>query len=127
MIDLTELESLTRSIASSGAVLHADARAVVSRGALNIKNSWRARATLTAGAHARLYPSSISYDITEGPGYIEAEIGPDKGKAQGPLGNILEFGTSTQAGHNDGGQALEDEQPRFQAAADALAARAVLP
>ncbi|HEY5834982.1 hypothetical protein [Streptomyces sp.] len=129
-IDLTELQALTGQIAASGGVLHAEARAVVSRGALNIKNGWRDRARVTAGEHAKLYPNSISYDIHEAPGVIEAEIGPvtqhrRRGQQQGALGNILEYGTSTQAGHNDGGQALDEEEPRFLAQVEALADRAV--
>jgi hypothetical protein len=43
------------------------------------------------------YPYSITYDtkfIADG---VEGEIGPDKGRAQGPLGNIIEYGTSKNA------------------------------
>jgi hypothetical protein len=100
--------------------------AVVKRGAQNIKTGWQANALQSAGAHARLYPGSISYDVTEGPGVVEAEIGPDKDRVQGPLGNLLEYGTSTQAGHNDGGRALDDEEPRFLAQVEALSERAGL-
>lgn len=125
MIDLTELERLAAAVAASGAVIRTEGEAVVSRGALNVKNTWRDNATQTAGAHARLYPATISYDLRRAGMLIEAEIGPDKAKAQGPLGNILEFGTSSQAGHNDGGRALDEEEPRFLAHAQALADRAV--
>jgi hypothetical protein len=124
-IDLSGLTSLSSVIAASGGVLHADARAIVVRGALNIKNDWRANAAASAGAHARLYPASISYDVHEVPGAIEAEIGPDKEKPQGPLGNLLEYGSAHNPPHNDGGRALEAEEPRFEAAAAALAARAL--
>lgn len=125
MIDLTELEALSARIAASAAVIRSEGPAVVSRGALNIKNTWRDNATQTVGAHARLYPSTINYDLHPDGMLIEAEVGPDKAKPQGPLGNILEFGTSTQAGHNDGGLALDEEAPRFIAQAEALAERAV--
>ena len=124
MIDLAELAALNAAIAAGDGVIAAEGAAIVRRGALNVKNDWRRNATATAGAHARLYPRSISYDVTEAPGFVEAEIGPDKDRPQGPLGNILEYGTSTQAGHNDGGQALDDEEPRFLAQVEALAERA---
>jgi hypothetical protein len=127
VIDLTELEALAEVIAASGAVIERDGAAIVKRGAQNIKTGWQANARASAGAHARLYPASISYDVATAPGVVEAEIGPDKGRTQGPLGNILEFGTSTQAGHNDGGQALDDEEPRFVAQIEALADRAAGP
>jgi hypothetical protein len=96
---------------------------VVTRGALNVKNDWRTNATATAGRHARHYPRTISYDVWRIPGGAMAEIGPDKAKKQGALGNILEFGTSRQAGHNDGGRALEAEEPRFAAQLEALMER----
>jgi hypothetical protein len=126
-IDVSELLRVASSLAANTASLEAEARAVVSRGALNIKRDWQANATATAGRHARLYPRSISYDVTSGAGFIEAEIGPDKGKAQGPLGNLLEFGSVHNAPHNDGGRALAAEEPRFAAQVEALAARAARP
>lgn len=43
------------------------------------------------------YPYSITYSTRYGVDSIEGEIGPDKGRAQGPLGNIIEFGTSKNA------------------------------
>jgi hypothetical protein len=45
------------------------------------------------------YPYSITYETRylDGVDGIEGEIGPDKGKAQGPLGNIIEYGTSKNA------------------------------
>jgi len=43
------------------------------------------------------YPYSITYDTKVTAEGVEGEIGPDKGKAQGPLGNIVEYGTSKNA------------------------------
>lgn len=43
------------------------------------------------------YPYSITYDTKATAEGIEGEIGPDKGRAQGPLGNIIEYGTSKNA------------------------------
>ena len=95
--------------------------AAVTRGALNVKNDWRANARASAGRHARLYPGSISYDLTLIPGGAEAEIGPDKDKPQGALGNLLEFGSVNNQPHNDGGRALLAEEPRFVAQVAAIA------
>lgn len=127
MIDLTELEALAEVIAASGAVVEQEGAAIVKRGAQNIKTGWRANAAASAGAHARLYPGSISYDVAAVPGVVEAEIGPDKARPQGPLGNLLEFGSAHNPPHNDGGQALDDEEPRFVAQIEALADRAAGP
>lgn len=43
------------------------------------------------------YPYSITYETAYGPDSVEGVIGPDKGRAQGPLGNIIEYGTSKNA------------------------------
>lgn len=70
-------------------------RAVTARGALNIKNS--AKASILAQStrkYVKQYPNSITYDVLHSSGSkIWAEIGPDKNRPQGPLGNILEFGS----------------------------------
>jgi hypothetical protein len=98
---------------------------VVRKGALNVKNDWRANATSSAGRHARLYPASIGYDVTQEPDGASAEIGPDKGRPQGALGNLLEFGSANNPPHNDGGRALDAEEPRMVAAVEAVATRLV--
>lgn len=43
------------------------------------------------------YPYSITYDTKVTAEGAEGEIGPDKGRPQGPLGNIVEYGTSKNA------------------------------
>lgn len=123
--DISQLLAFGRELASAGAEVNREARGVVSKGALNIKNAWRRNAQATAGRHARYYPSTIGYDLHVAPGFIEAVIGPDKALPQGPLGNLLEYGSANNPPHNDGGRALLEEEPRFQAAAAALAVGAL--
>ncbi|NUP36020.1 MAG: hypothetical protein HOY76_03095 [Streptomyces sp.] len=89
------------------------ARAVVARGALNVKNGWRANAVASSGRHARMYPASISYDMRPHPTGASAEIGPDKGRPQGALGNLLEFGSVNNPPHMDGARALAAEAAAF--------------
>lgn len=120
--DVSALEALAAAIAQAAAEVDRRAERVVSRGAVNIKSGWRANAAATAGAHARLYPMSIGYDppvVVPGVG-VSVRIGPDKGRPQGALGNLLEFGSVHNAPHNDGGRALLAEQPRFEAAVEQL-------
>jgi hypothetical protein len=118
-----ELYQLAQAMAANVGQAETEMTGIVIRGALNVKNQWKANAQATAGSHARLYPSTISYTPTPIPGGASAEIGPDKGRIQGALGNILEYGTSRQAGHNDGGRALIAEHPRFEAQVVALTER----
>jgi hypothetical protein len=119
--DVSGLLHLGSSLAGASAAVQREAKAVVTKGALNIKNDWRANAIATAGRHGRIYPYSIGYDpVVTGVGYVEAVIGPDKDKPQGALGNLLEYGSVNNPPHNDGGRALLAEEPRFMAAVEAL-------
>lgn len=119
-----QTEALAADLAAAGARLAAAAAPVVAKGALNIKNDWRASA---AGLkHAPLYPASISYDLIPSPDRLEAEIGPDKNKPQGALGNLIEYGSSKNPPHLDGARALAAEEPRFIAACADAAQKSVL-
>jgi hypothetical protein len=120
--DIRELEAFAADLARAAATLDERCRQVVARGALNIKRDWRANARATAGAHARLYPLSIGYDdpVTIPGVGVGAVIGPDKAGPQGPLGNLLEYGSAHNPPHNDGGRALAAEEPRFIAAVEQL-------
>lgn len=96
------------------------ARKVVAKGALNIKKD--ARRFASGIAHAPSYPYSIGYDVKVSGTTVSAEIGPDKAKRQGALGNILEYGTVNNAPYAHLGPALDIEGPRFVAAVEKLGA-----
>lgn len=121
----SQTEQLGADLALVPARVAAAASAVVSKGALNVKNDWRNSAS--GLAHAPLYPLSITYDLDVSPGRIAAEIGPDKEKPQGALGNLIEFGSSKNAPHLDGARALDAEEPRFLAAVEDLSESVLLP
>lgn len=84
---------------------------VVSKGAYNIKKDWKDR--WSGHAHIPALPRAITYDLTVRARDSEAEIGPDKAKRQGPLGNIIEFGTENNAPIPGGLPALAAEEPKF--------------
>lgn len=68
-------------------------------------------------SHAPSYPRSITYETTEkGVGEVDGEIGPDKNKPQGALGNLLEYGSANNAPHAHLGPALDREGPKFERA-----------
>ena len=113
-----DLRMLAHDIREAPVRAQRDAVAVVEHGAVNIKRNWRDAAKASSDKHARAYPYSISYDMVLGAalvGRIEAVIGPDKSKPQGPLGNLLEFGSVNNPPTNDGGRALEAEAAAFEA------------
>jgi hypothetical protein len=114
--DMSDVRRLQQHLARSIPRLRADARAVTMRGAVNIKNGWKANARASSGRHAPYYPNAVGFDFAAyGLDIYMATIGPDKGAAQGALGNILEYGSVKNPPHNDGGRALAAELPAFEA------------
>lgn len=122
-MDTRQLDALASVFRVNSVRAQLQARAVVARGALNVKNGWRANAVASSGRHARLYPSSISYDMKSHPTGAAAEIGPDKSRPQGALGNLLEYGSSKNPPHFDGARALAAEEPAFMLHVAAIAER----
>lgn len=88
--------------------------AVVAKAAVTVKKDAAKRAS--GLAHAPSYPRSITYDQFHTPFTSQAEIGPDKDRRQGALGNILEFGTLKNAPVPHLIPAADAEAPRFEAA-----------
>ncbi len=105
------LEELISAVEGAPAKLAKLVGPVVTKGALNIKNDWRRR--WSGIGHAPAVPYSITYDIKALGSRLEAEIGPDKSRRQGALGNILEFGTVNNAPRPGGLPALQAEEPKF--------------
>lgn len=112
-VDTSELDKLADDLEVIPDEKRPQFRKVVERGANNIKRDLRS----DAAGHPtyRMFPLSITYDMT---GEFEAEIGPDKGRVQGALGNILYFGTSKNAPQLNLEGPLHREIPRFE---DAIA------
>jgi hypothetical protein len=94
-------------------------RGVTNKGALNVKLGWQRRWRNLS--HAPMLADAISYDLTSrGMGEHSAEIGPDKTRPQGALGNLIEFGSVNNPPHPGGLPAAIREEPRFvDAVADA--------
>lgn len=114
--DLAELDAHIVQLGQAAAVALDDARAVVAKGCLNIKNDARDTIRAHAGAHARAYPSSITYDTRVLREAAIGEVGPDKDKPQGALGNLLEYGSVNNSPHPHLIPAGERELPKFEAA-----------
>jgi hypothetical protein len=92
-----------------------ESRALVSKGALNIKGDWR-RAWSDI-SHAPFVSLAISYDVTVRRADIEGEIGPeDSADRQGFLGAVFELGGLHSPPIPGGIPALDREAPRFEAA-----------
>lgn len=121
--DVSELREYASQLDTAAKVMPKEATKVVSKGALNIKNAWRK--AWRGHRHIPALPQAVTYDLTKTATATEAEIGPDKDLPQGPLGNIIEFGSP--GGRNapipGGLPALHAEMPRFEQAIADLAGK----
>lgn len=114
-----DLELWIEDLGKAGDELHQEARHVVEKGALNVKQDWRDR--WMGHPHIPHLPWAVTYDITaDDDTIISYEIGPDKDLLQGPLGNIIEFGTGNNAPIEGGMPALDAEEPRYTRAVEDL-------
>ena len=111
-MDVVGAHELVASLGRVSATITVATRAVVERGGFNIKKAWAENARASSGVHAPHYPASISYDMHG----LLVEVGPDKGRTQGPLGNLLEYGSTNSPPHWDGQRAMDDEAPKFERA-----------
>lgn len=105
------VDTLAADMLSSTPVLAAKAATAAAVTARKIQQSARGR----VGGHRHIprYPTSITYDVYGGPFFVEAEIGPDKDRAQGPLGNLLEYGSIHNAPIEHLGVSLEEHAEDF--------------
>lgn len=110
--DTSDAKRFAAELELAGERMPATVRPVVQRGALNIKRGAQAR--VGRGPYTPGYASSISYDSKETAAGVSAEIGPDKGRAQGALGNLIEYGSEHNAPIPHLGPALEAEAPALE-------------
>jgi len=120
VFDFSELDKWSADLSHAGRITRQQARGVVSKGGLSIKNE--ARANAPGGPHTPFYPASINYDINAVPEGYEAEIGPAEGRKQWGLGNLIEYGSAHNPPHPHLEPALDHEEPRFIDACEHLAA-----
>lgn len=100
---------------------YGDVEAVISKGALNMKNEMIA--DVSRSPHFKGMAGSITFDHENSRDVIRRVVGPDKGRRGGSLGNIYYFGTSRGGGSGDIDKPLRSEEPRVISAMNALVAR----
>lgn len=82
--------------------------AIGHRGANNMVRFARARVAGMRAAPA--YPYSIGYDYRASTRLLTWEVGPDKARRQGALGNLIEFGSVNNSPRPHIGPALNAEE-----------------
>lgn len=120
-VDSSDVKRLAATFDEAVRELPAETRKVVARGAYNIKRD--AQRAVTGHPHLPHYPQAITYGTEQAGDTVTAEIGPDKTKRQGPLGNVLEYGSPSRAPIPHLGPALQAEQPRFEKALEEAAGK----
>lgn len=107
MSGVEEVEQLADDLVEAAVDVGQVVREVIQQGMSDIKDQWRNNARVTAGAHGRLYPNSITYETRLLAGSVVGEVGPDSSKPQGRMGRGFELGSVHQPPHLDGLLAVE--------------------
>lgn len=131
-VDFTELDMMAAALGEVAETAGPFIRKAVEVTARNIKDHWRDQSK--GLSHLPAFPHSISYDIgvghrqslgqmaeSIGSGSITsaqsstlvAEIGPDKDKPQGALGNLIEYGSVNNPPQGLGHAALQANEADF--------------
>lgn len=114
--DFSELNYLSADIGEAAVGVNDKLQTALGVSAGRIKEAWRGK--LEGSETLPALPYAVSYDVDEtnlfGVDVIRAEIGFDKDRSQGPLGNISEFGTPSTPPRGFGHAALEENQADFE-------------
>lgn len=109
-MDVSEVTAVANGLGRIAASALPDVDEVLKKGAQNIKEGMIS--DVEGSEHFKGMAGSISYDSRYGLGRAQYEIGPDKARRGGALGNIYYFGTSRGGGSGDLDKQLNLEAPR---------------
>ncbi len=111
-----ELNTLAADLGEIPRSARKNVRAALQVTARNVKDAWRGK--LEGSETLPALPYAVTYDVDAnkvfGVDVLRAEIGFDKSRSQGPLGNISEFGTPSTPPRGFGHAALEENQADFE-------------
>lgn len=108
--DASELHKLSADFGHASAKVLPLVDKVVEHAAMNLKKDLVGQATYSR--HFRGMAGSISYDSAYGLGSVGYEVGPDKDRRGGALGNLFFFGGANGGGGTgDLDGAVRTEQP----------------
>lgn len=115
-VDSSELDQLAADLGQVSHNAGPNVRKAITVTSLKVKTDWQA--PLKGSKTLPGLPYAITFDITTFQGFgasvIKAEIGFDKDRNQGPLGNISEYGAPTITGRGYGLKALQTNESDFQ-------------
>lgn len=109
-----DLEQLLTDLNGAGDKIGPAVRAVVSKGALNVRTDAKnAFQDQRVGNYLPRYGASITYDLETVGHVTSAVVGPESGKPQGSFGGVVEYGSPTSPAMPHLNPALDAEEPRF--------------
>jgi hypothetical protein len=108
---MSDVDRLARDLDAGADVAREGVRPVVAKGCLNIKTATKKRWTGLSNAPA--LPAAVTYETHLTPTGAWGEVGPEKEKRQGALGNVIEYGTVNNPPHPGLAPSLAEEDPRF--------------
>lgn len=122
---MSDFDKFAAELIASGAKVAAGSRAVVQKGALNVKNDWQE--ALGDSPSFKGVKGTPTFDTKVSADGIEAEIGPrTAGRQPGDLVSIAHFGGARGGGGVADPQTfLDAEAPKFEAAMNALIDKAL--
>lgn len=94
-VTVTGLDGVVADFTGSPERLAVNLRKAVQVTCVKVRDDARRR--IAGHRYLPAYPYSITYNTTITDEGVEGEIGPDKNRPQGALGNIVEYGTSKNA------------------------------
>ena len=110
--DASELRDFAADVGRIGPKMQKKTKSIVSKGALNIKNTMRE--DFSHSAHFKQVGKTISYEVNETADGVEAEIGPNKHYRSARIANIAYFGGIRGGGGTvDVENGLRQEVPNF--------------
>lgn len=115
--DFSDVTKLVADLEDAPNLLAENARAAIEVTARNVRDDWRE--SWKGSEHVPAGAASITYDLEGvasallGKSVMEAEIGPEIGRAAGPLVGMLEYGTPTTGPRGYGAEALRKNEADF--------------
>lgn len=121
--DSREVTALADAIGKAAQVAPAEVARDVAAGARRVQLDWRRH--WSGYAHARALPAAVTFDTFHALRGPAAEVGPDKRRRQGALGNLFEYGSVKNAPIPGGAPAAAAEEPRLAKALEDAMVRAL--
>jgi hypothetical protein len=120
-LDASELLAISEYVEDGARRAAEGAYPLVQEHALALQKRWQDNARETAGRHGKHYPRAITAEQIYAEDAAIWEIGPDRARKQGSMGEGFEYGGPYQPPHLDGQRAAVATEPEFNAAVDAFA------